>query len=144
LRNQVDRGNPQRTTSGQVNRTRECISWYGNDYLREKIKPPICWQVKPGDFLAVSPQNWDEIIEEDDDDENWADPGARSGGWSRPDDDNDNDDSESEEDTQGGEKGTGKEKGSKDGKGNGKGKGKGNGKGKGIVKQYEANSDTER
>jgi len=110
------------------------------------------------------------MIDEDDDDDNWADPGAPSGGRSRPSDGNDNDDSEGEEDTQGGEKGTGKEKGTKDGTGKGKGKateegkgkGKGNGNGKGIVKQtpggddiahavavqlqkemYEADSDTE-
>jgi len=98
------------------------------------------------------------------------DPGAPSGGRSRPSDGNDNDDSEGGEDTQGGEKGTGKGKGTNDGKGKGKGKateegkgkGKGNGKGKGIVKHtpggddipravavqlqkemYEADSDTE-
>jgi hypothetical protein len=82
-------------------------------------------------------------IDKDDDDKNWADPGAPSGGKCRPGHDNDNADSEGEEDTQGGEKGTGKGKGTKDGKGKGKGKGKANGKGKGIVKLYEADSDTE-
>ena len=81
------------------------------------------------------------------------DPGALTGGKSRPGGHNDNDDSIREEDTQGCEKGTGKRKGAKDGKGNqkatqdGKGKGKAmdqrkwqgkgnsNGKGKGIVQQ---------
>jgi hypothetical protein len=116
---------------------------YGSYDLRAKIEPPRCHKYEPGDFPAVRPLNWDEIIDEDDDDENWADPGARSGGRSRPGDDNDNDDSEGEEDTQGGEKGTGKGKGTKDGKGKGKGKGKGNGKGKGIVKLYKADLDTE-
>jgi hypothetical protein len=138
---QVDRSNPQTTSSGKVKRTGERFSWYGSDDLRAKIEPPSCRQYKPGDFLAVRPLNWDEIIDEDDDDENWADPGAPSGGRSRPGDDNDNDDGEGEEDTQGGEKGTGKGKGTKDGKGKGKGKGKGNGKG--IVKLYESDSDTE-
>ena len=140
---QVDRSNPQTTSSGKVKRTGERFSWYGSDDLRAKIEPPSCRQYKPGDFLAVRPLNWDEIIDEDDDDDNWADPGAPSGGRSRPGDGNDNDDGESEEDTQGGEKGTGKGKGTKDGKGKGKatedgkgkgkGNGKGNGKGKGIV-----------
>jgi len=107
------------------------------------IEPPSCRQYKPGDFLTIRPLNWDEIINEDDDDENWVDPGAPSGGRSRPSDGNDNDDSEGEEDMQGGEKGTRKGKGTKDGKRKGKGKatekgkGKGiaNGNGKGIVKQ---------
>jgi len=101
---------------------------------------------------AVRPLNWDEIIDEDDNDNNWADPGAPSGGWSRPSDCNDNDDSNGEEDTQGGEKGTGKGKGTKDGKGKGKGKatkegkgkGNGNGKGKGIVKQTPGGDDISR
>ena len=133
---------------------------YGCNDLRAKINPPSCRQYKPGDFLAVRPLNWDEIIDEDDDDDNWADPGVPSGGRSRPSDGNDNDDSEGEEDMQGSEKGTGKGKGTKDRKGKGKGKGKGNGNGKGIVKEtpggddiscadavqkemYEADSDTE-
>jgi hypothetical protein len=141
--NQVDRSNPQTTSSGKVKRTGERFSWYGSDDPRAKIEPPSCWQYKPGDFLAVGPLNWDEIIDEGDGDENGADPGALSGGRSRPGNDNDNDDGEGEEDMQGGEKRTGKGKGTTDGKGKGKGKGKGNGKGKGIVKLYEAHSDTE-
>jgi hypothetical protein len=126
-----------------VKRTCEHFSWYGSDDLRAKIEPPSCRHYKPGDFLAVRPLNWDEIINKDDDDENWADPGVLSGGRSHPSDNIDNDDGEGEEDTQGGEKGAGKGKGTKDRKGKGKGKGKGNGKGKGIVKLYEADSDTE-
>jgi len=140
---QVDRCNLQTTSSGKVKRTSDRFSWYGGDDPRAKIERPSCRQYKPGDFLAVGPLNRDEIIDEDDDDDNWADPGAPSGGRSRPGDGNDNDNGESEEDTQGGEKGTGKGKGTKDGKGKGKatedgegkgkGNGKGNGKGKGIV-----------
>jgi hypothetical protein len=140
---QVDCSNPQTTSSGKVRRTGEHFSWYGSDDLKATIEPPSCRQNKPGDFLAIRPLNWDEIIDEDDDDENWADPGAPSGGRIRPGDDNDNDDGKGEEDTQGGEKGTRKGKGTKDEKGKGKGKGKGNGKGKGIVKLYEADSYTE-
>jgi len=140
---QVDRSNPQTTSSEKVKHTCERFSWYGSDDLGAKIEPPSCRQYKPGDFLVVRPPNWDEIIDEDDDDDNWADPGAPSGGRSCPGDGNDNDNGESEEDMQGGEKGTGKGKGTKDGKGKGKvtedgkgkgkGNGKGNGKGKGIV-----------
>src|SRR5882757_4012440 len=138
---QVDCSNPQTTSSGKVTRTGERFSWYGSDDLRAKIEPPSCRQYKLGDFLAVRPLNWDEIIDEDDDDENGADPGAPSGGRSRPGDDNDNDDGEGEDDTQGGEKGTGKGKGTKDGKGKGKGKGKGNANGKGIVKRTPGGDD---
>jgi len=140
----VDCPSPQTTSSGRVERTSDRFSWYGSDDLRAQIEPPSCQQYKPGEFLAVRPLNWDEIIDEDDDDDNRADPGAPSGGRSRPGHGNDNDDGEREEDTQGGEQGTGKGKGTKDGKGKGKatedgkgkgkGNGKGNGKGKGIVK----------
>jgi len=141
---QVDRSNPQTTSSGMVKRASERFSWYGSDDLRAKIEPPNCRQYEPGDFLAIRPLNWPEMIDKADDDENWADPGLLCGGRSRPDDDNDNDDSEGEEDTPGGEKGTGKGTGTKHGKGKGKetedgkgkkkGKGKGNSKGNGIVK----------
>jgi hypothetical protein len=140
---QVNGSNPQSTSSGKVKRTSERFSWYGSDDLRAKIEPPSCQQYKPGDFLAVRPLNWDEITNEDDDDDNWADAGAPRGGRSGLGDGNDNDDGVSEEDTQGGENGPGKGKGTKDGKGKGKAtedgkgkgkwKGKGNGKGKGIV-----------
>jgi len=140
---QVDRSNPQTTSSGKLKHTGEHFSWYGSDDLRAKIEPPSCLQYKPGDFLGVRPLNWDELIDEEDVDENWADPGAPSGGRCRPGDETGNDYGEGEEDKQGGEKGTGKGKGTKDGKGKGKGKGKGHGKGKGIVKLYESDSDTE-
>jgi len=151
---QVDRSNLQTTSSGMVERTGERFSWYGSDDLRAKIEPPSCQQYEPGDFLAVGPLNWDEIIDEDDDDENWADPGAPSGGRCHPGDDNDNDDGEGEEDTEGGEKGTAKGNGIKHGKGKGKatedrkgkrkGKWKGNGNGKGIVKETPGGGDISR
>jgi len=141
---EVDCSNPLRSTSGQVKRTSEHFSWYSSDDLRAKTEPPSCRQYKPRNILAARPLNWDEIIDEDEDDENWADPGAPSGGWSRPGDDNDNDDGEGEEDMQGGEKGTREGKGTKDGKGKGKGKGKGNGKGKGIVNQTQVGDDISR
>jgi len=141
---QVDRSNPQATSSGKVKRTVERFSWYGSDDLRAKIELQSCRRYKPGDFLAVRPLNWDEIIDEDDDDDNWADPDSPSGGRSRPGDGNDNDDGESEEDTQGAEKLTEKGKGTKDGKGKGKGKGKGNSKGKGIVKRTPGGDDISR
>jgi len=153
---QVDRSNLQTTSLGKVKRTGEHFSWYGSDNLRSKIEPPSCRQYKPGNFLAIGPLNWDEIINENDDDEYWADRRAPSGGRSRPGDDNDTDDGEGEEHTQGGEKGTGKEKGTKvgkgkgkatedrKGKGKGKGKGNGKGKGKGIVKQTPVGDDISR
>jgi len=141
---EVDRSNPQTTSSGNVERTGERFSWYGSDDLRAKIEPPSCRQYKRGDVLAVRPQILDEIIDEDDDDENWVDPAAPSGGSSRPGDGNDNDNGEGEEDTQGGEKGTGKGKGTMDVKGKGMGKGKGNGNRKGIVKRTPGGDDISR
>jgi hypothetical protein len=141
---QGDRSNPQTTSSGKVKRTAKHFSLYGRDHVQAKIESPSCWQYKPGDSLAVRPLNWDEIIEEDDDDDNWADPGAPSGGRSRPGDGNYNDDGEGEEDTQGGEKVTGQGKGTKDGKVKGKLKGKGNGKGESIVKQTPGEDDISR
>jgi hypothetical protein len=141
---QVTRSNPHTPSSGKVKRTGEHFSWYGSDDLRAKIEPPSCRQYKPGDFLGVRPLNWDEIIDKDDDDDNWADPGAPRGGRSRPGDGNDNDNGESEEDTQGAGKGTGKGKGTKNGKAQGKGKGKGNSKGKGIVKRTPQGDDVPR
>ena len=79
--------------------------------------PWSCRQYKPGDFLAITPLNWDEIINEDDNDENWVDPGVLSGRRSHSGDGNDNEEDKGEEDTQGGERETGKRKGAKSGKG---------------------------
>jgi len=86
---QVDRSNPQTTRSGKVTRTSKRFSWYGRDDLRAKIEPPTCWQYKPGNFLAVRPLIWDEKIDADNHEENWADPGAPNGGRSHPGDGND-------------------------------------------------------
>jgi len=141
---QVNRSNPRTTSSENVQCTCEQFSWYSSDDLRANIGPPSCRQYKTGDFLAVRPLNWDEILDDDVDDENWADPGAPSHGRSRPGNGNDNDNGEGQEDTQGSEKGTGKLKGTKDGKGTWKGKGNGNGKGKGIVKQTRGGDDITR
>jgi len=110
---QVDRSNPHTTSSGKVKCTGERFSWHGSDDLMAKIQPPSCWQEKPGDFLAGRPLNWDEIIDENAEDENWADPGALISGSSRPSDGTDNDEGEGEEDTQGGEKVTRKVNGTK-------------------------------
>jgi len=153
---QVNCSNPQTTSSGKVKHTGEHFSWYGSNNYRAKIEPPRCQQYKPGDFLAVRPLNWDEIIGQDDDEENWADPRVPCSGRSRPSDGNGNDDGEGEDVTQGGERGTRKQKRTQDGKGkgtgNGKGKGKameewkgkGNSKGKGIVKQTPVGDDISR
>jgi len=104
---QVNPSNPQTTSSGKVTRAGEHFSSYGRDDFRAKIEPPSCWQYKPGDFLAVRPLNCDDIIDDNDDDENWVDSGAPGGGRSRPANGNDNDNGEGEKDTQGSEKGTG-------------------------------------
>jgi hypothetical protein len=96
---QVDRYNLHTTSSGKVKRTRERFSWYGSDDPGAKIEPPSCRQYKPGDFLAVRPLNWHEMINKDDDDVNWADALGASGGRCCPGDGNDNDVSKGEEDT---------------------------------------------
>jgi len=67
---QLDRSNPQTTSSGKVEHAGEHFSWYGSNDLSAKIEPRSCQRYKPGDFLAVRPLNWDEIIDKDHDDEN--------------------------------------------------------------------------
>ena len=96
---EVDHLNLQTTRSGLLKLTGQCFSWYGTDDLRAKIEPPSCRQYKPGNFLAITQLYWDEIINEDEDDENWADSGAPSGRRSRCGYGNDNDHGEGEEDT---------------------------------------------
>jgi hypothetical protein len=145
FRDQVDHSIPQTTSFGKIKHTGEHFSWYGSVDLRSQIKPPSCWQYKTGDFMAVRPLNCDGLIDKDDDDDNWEDPEAPSGGRSCPVNGNENDNGESAEDMLGAEMGTRKGKGTNDrkgnGKGKGKGKGKGNGKGKGIVKHTPGGDD---
>jgi hypothetical protein len=102
----VDHSNPETTSSGKVKRTVQLSSWYRSADLRANIVPPSCRQYKPDNFLVVTPLNWYEIIDEDVEDDNWADPTAPSGERSCPGDDHDNDDGTGEENTQGGETGT--------------------------------------
>jgi hypothetical protein len=132
-----------------VKHTSERLSWYSCDDLRVQIEHLSGPQYIPGDILTVRILTWDEKIAKDDDDENWVDPGAPSGGKGRPSHGNYNDDSEGEEDTQGGEKGPGKANSTKNGKGKGKGNamevgrgyGKGHSNGKRIVKQTAGGDD---
>jgi hypothetical protein len=102
---QDDCSNPQTTSLVNVKRIGDRCSWYESIDLGTNIEPPSCRQPKPGALLAVRPLNWDEIIKVEDDNENWEDPGAQSGGSRHRSDGNGNDGSEGEEDTQGGEKG---------------------------------------
>jgi hypothetical protein len=141
---QVDRSNLQITSSGKVKRTGEHFSWYLSDDLRVKIQLPSCRQYKSGDCLAVRPLNWKDITDEDDNDENWVDPGALSGGMSRPGNGNYNDNCDGDEDMQGGEKGTGNWKGMKAGNRKGHGRRKGNGQEKGSVKHTPGGDDISR
>jgi len=90
--------------------TGKCFHWYGSDDLKANIELPICPKYNLGDFLAIRPLNWDEIINEVDDVGNWADAEVPSGESSHPGDGNDNDDGKGEEDTQGGQQRTGKRK----------------------------------
>jgi hypothetical protein len=125
---EFDHSNHQKTSSGKVKGTGERFSLNGSNNLRLKIKSPSYRQYKSGDFLAIRPLTWEELIDADNDDMNWVDPGAPGSGRSRPSHRNDNDDCEGDEDTQCHGIWTGKEKGTKDGKGQGKGKEKGKGK----------------
>jgi hypothetical protein len=104
FRDQVDRSYLQTSTYSNVKPTGERFSWHGSDDLRAKCEAPISRQFNRGDFLAVGPLNLDEIIDQGDDDENWADSGEPSGGSSHPSDGNGYDDSECEKLTQGGDK----------------------------------------
>jgi hypothetical protein len=98
------------------------------------------------DNTYVSPRNWDEIIDEDDADQNWAEPGSTSSARSHPVDGDDNDYGESEEHMHEGENRTrtrngiqdvkGQVKATEDGQKNQKGRRNVNIKGKDIVKQY--------
>jgi len=78
----VDSSNLRTACSGKGTRTHQPLSWYSSHDLRAKIDPPSCRQYNPGESLAVSPLNWDEIIDQDDGDENWVDPGAPH--WKEP------------------------------------------------------------
>jgi hypothetical protein len=138
FRDQDDSSNLETTTSGKFVSIGNRFCWYGSDDCRARIDPPSCRQYKTGDFRTVRRLNWDEIIDEDEDDENWADRRVPSGGISCPGHGNDNDNSKSEEDTQSGGKGNRKRMGAKNGKGklksteNGKGNGKATEKGMGM------------
>lgn len=94
-------------------------------------------------MLDIRPLNWDEIIEEDDDNENWADRGSLGDRSTHPGDENHHHDGKGQVNKQGGVqwtrkgKGTqdenGKGKATEDEKGRGKGLGMPNGERKGIV-----------
>ena len=128
----VDCCTPEMTSCGNIQRTSEQFSLYDSSDLRVMIELPNCRQYKPGDIHPVGQLNWDDIINEENDVENCADPEALSSGRSRPGDGDDNDNGKGEEDTQGSEKVTGNGKGTTEGQGNGKvtEHGKGNRKGK--------------
>jgi len=68
----IDHSNPQTPSSRKVQRTGQCFSRQGSDDPAAKIEPPSWRQCEPNDFLAVRPLNWDDIVDEDDDDANWA------------------------------------------------------------------------
>jgi hypothetical protein len=131
LGDDVDRSNPQTIVLGQDKHTGMRFSWYISDDLRAKIEPLGCSQYKPGDFMAVGPWICNEITNEYNDDDNWADRRVPSCAWSRPRDGNDPDHSGGEEDMLGGETGNGKGKGTEGGKGKEKGKATDEGKGQG-------------
>jgi len=154
FRDQVDCSNPQTTDLARLKSRSERFPWCCSDDRRAMIEPPSRWRYKQGHLLAVRPLSWYEIIDEDDDDENWPNPRAPSGGRSHPTDDNDNENGEGEEDMQGGEQPTGKGKGTQDGNQNGKatengkrkekGMSTGTGQWKGIDKQTPGGVDISR
>jgi hypothetical protein len=151
---QLKCSNSQTTSSGKVTCTSEHLSWSGSADPKVHIEQARCSQYKPSDILEIGPLNQTDRIHEDEDDQDWADPGQPSGGKSHPGDDNNDDNSKGEEVTQGGGKGTRKGKETQDGKGKGqetedaKGKrqwnGKGQGEGKGIVEQTPGGDNISR
>jgi hypothetical protein len=106
-----DQGNctiSQSTSLGKVKCTGEHFSLYGTNDFRVNLVLPSRQPFKPGDFLTVRPLKWNEIINKDDDAENWADHRAPRSGRNRHGDGNQSDDGEGDEDMQGGQKRTGK------------------------------------
>jgi len=140
----VDHINLQKTCSGMVKLTSYCISWYRRNDLRAKIELQSFRQYMPGVILPNKQLNWDEIIDEDDDVENWAYPRVPSHGRFRPGDGNNTDNGEGEKDLQGGENRTKKRKGTTNGHGQVMGMGKGNRNGTGNVIQTPAGDDISR
>jgi len=79
--------------------TGEHFTLYISDDLKGKIALPNYWQYKTGYLLAGQGLNRDDIINEDNDDVNCADPAAPSGEMSCHCDGNDNYECEGEVDT---------------------------------------------
>jgi hypothetical protein len=85
---QSNRFIPLTTSLRKVKCTGKSFSWYSSNNLRSKIQSAWCRQYKLGDFVAVGPLNWDEIIDDDDDNKDCTDPGVPKGRMSRPRDGN--------------------------------------------------------
>jgi hypothetical protein len=92
FRDEVDRPVTQTARSGKVDCTGKRFFWYGTDDLEAKIVQPTCRQYTAGEFQTVRPLNWGETFDDNDNDENWVDPGALSGGRRRHGHVNDTDD----------------------------------------------------
>lgn len=124
--------NPPTTSSGKVKRTGTRLPWYGSDAHVKKIEPPSSRQYKPGQFVAARPTNWANIVDEEDDDANWADGAAGEGEA----------EVEGEEETApgGGEEDGGEEDGGEDTTAGDKGKGKATDKGKGKATDADGNA----
>ena len=80
---QVDCANLQRTSLGMVLCAGMRFSLYGSDDFRAMVELPCGEWYKPDDFLAVRSLNWNEVIDKDDDEKNWADTGVPSSDWER-------------------------------------------------------------
>jgi hypothetical protein len=100
---QIDCSNLQITSSGKCILKGNRFAWYGSDDLKANVESPSNWKYKAGDFRAVRPLNWDEIIDDDDDDNNRMDLRAPRGGRGCPSNSNDNDDWDGEADNLGSE-----------------------------------------
>jgi hypothetical protein len=84
------------TASGKVKLTGEYFSGYRSDDPIAKPELPSSQRYKEGNILAVIPMNSDDIINNDDEDGHWADPGGWSDAQRCPGEDKHTDDSEGE------------------------------------------------
>jgi len=95
---QVDRSKLQITNKEKLILTSAIFSWHGSDDLQAMIEPQWSLQYRPVDVLAARPLNRYQIIDGDDDNENFANLRESSGTCSRHGNCKDKDDSEGEGD----------------------------------------------
>lgn len=74
----VDSSKTQILRSPKVQPMSQHVSRDGSDNLSAMIELGTCQQYKPGEFLAVGSQKWNEVLDKDNDHVNWADHSSSS------------------------------------------------------------------